>query len=1247
MEQSLKMKENELQESEVINKENTKKIETENIKKMENYSKEINQLQQEKNYLQSKISCYIKNFINFKEKFTKQLKSIVPIQKDYEIFRDNIGKQLNIQKEENKILQEKLTTEITLFLKQTKENKEKMQKKIDSAQNLAENLKKTHKLEFKKLLEENNRLTKENQDNSLNFEVENKRFVFEKNNFTSEIKKKQQEIEKILYEMSELKKGKENLRKEILNEKNQRNNERNQLKTEKNSLLLENNQKKQEFLKQTNEKLSISDQTIKNLQEKIEKLSTIIRNQDKALNLKDSMIINLEIDLEKFKKEVNELQKNKLPINECLNMNSNQEEKTNNNLLQIPNEESAILESNWGIDDEDILLNMNTENKKLDSIEKNKQKSPSTKKTQIEVDKNNDLKDYNSKNKIINSIQQELNLNENENNDSSPKKANLNLINNNIKENESVNDKKQKEEIINFFENLNEKSIEKTEKEKKSSKNFNDSNTTSPLKNKETIERNVQFQELNEINEHSLILMSSPKELIIKTENKLDVSSQAFSPNKSQKKEHSINKSPIKFSPNQKTSQKEEKDQEILNKSNSPLKQKLEEEFYESLKTLDKLREPLNKSEIQETSHENLKNLSPVKPDIDPPEIIFSNNSTPKKQALKLEKLHSEEKKEIHEKLSLKPYENNENFIHSNEIESKFVQPFQENISEQIQQEILGETYIDEIPKKNAEKKESPARNLNDQTIKKNDTDLEKRESPTKKSNNQILTKHENFLEINKKNLNFQKSESPVKTSPNKINLSNEINLEENLILSPEKIESSQKNQELNFENNRTSNPEKNESPIKNSKNLISKNTENFNFEPYEIKTDIYNFTQDQNFSPKIEKMGEPIHSKQPLTFFPLKSSQPIKNLEISNFSHESPNLKNSKISSKSSENEKRLENIIGIMSSPSQKKEDPEKALPLELSDIKEPVNNNISDFLLEKQQEEDNMNQSKNIGDKNSGKTSPQKKEVKDSEANNEENFDQLNDFLLRDPFEQEQPTPNITSKEILQPQPHSSKQQRSDQKAEIIKEVEEENLWVLDDMIDLKSLTKPEVRIVESGQNLDMQFENNMARALELSKDMSTNNDNFKTPFFDIYSNSNINKQEENLFDELKFGKCEISKMASSMEKSDMKNSKESFFDLGSSFNKKISEELATLTKINSIENKKDNSNLLSVQAINKKNFKPNQNLIINKDLLQGKKNFKSTNLTTNIGSFNSIFENNIKKKEDINLEDILGNIMEKKK
>ena len=94
--------------------------------------------------------------------------------------------------------------------------------------------------------------------------------------------------------------------------------------------------------------------------------------------------------------------------------------------------------------------------------------------------------------------------------------------------------------------------------------------------------------------------------------------------------------------------------------------------------------------------------------------------------------------------------------------------------------------------------------------------------------------------------------------------------------------------------------------------------------------------------------------------------------------------------------------------------------------------------------------------------------------------------------------------------------------------------------------------------------------------------------------------------------------------------------------------ISEEFPALKKINSVETNKDSLSLSNNQNANKKslNFKPNQNLIINKNLLQGNKNFKSTNLTYNLGSLNNIFDNN-KKKEEINLEDILGNPIEKKK
>ena len=224
-------------------------------------------------------------------------------------------------------------------------------------------------------------------------------------------------------------------------------------------------------------------------------------------------------------------------------------------------------------------------------------------------------------------------------------------------------------------------------------------------------------------------------------------------------------------------------------------------------------------------------------------------------------------------------------------------------------------------------------------------------------------------------------------------------------------------------------------------------------------------------------------------------------------------------------------------------------------------------------------------------------------------------------------------------------------------IIKEEDEENLWGIEDIIsDLKFPIKPEIKIndepldnsIEPNEN--KRFELNIVKTMEFSNDFSINSGeggiNFQTPKnMDTPSMKNLNKKEEEIvFDELRFGKCETSKIMNSMEKSEIRSSKDSCTDL---HNKKNSEYTPVLTKISSMENKSQNLSL-PPSFLTKKNLKASQNLIINKDLLNSNKNFKSVSIS-NVGNIKNIFpfEGEKKQTNDINLEDLLGNAMEKKK
>ena len=161
------------------------------------------------------------------------------------------------------------------------------------------------------------------------------------------------------------------------------------------------------------------------------------------------------------------------------------------------------------------------------------------------------------------------------------------------------------------------------------------------------------------------------------------------------------------------------------------------------------------------------------------------------------------------------------------------------------------------------------------------------------------------------------------------------------------------------------------------------------------------------------------------------------------------------------------------------------------------------------------------------------------------------------------------------------------------------------------------------------------------MEFSKEISGNIDlNAANCNFEMPSASNLLKPEEIQWDELKFGKCEVSKLVNSMDRSEIKSSKDSFFEIGNQpVHKRVSDDLHLpgLTKIHSMEGKKES---LSVSMGLKKNIKPSSsNLIINKDLMNPQKK------TSNLSFKTSFLLESEKKKDDINLEDILGNPFKK--
>lgn len=302
-------------------------------------------------------------------------------------------------------------------------------------------------------------------------------------------------------------------------------------------------------------------------------------------------------------------------------------------------------------------------------------------------------------------------------------------------------------------------------------------------------------------------------------------------------------------------------------------------------------------------------------------------------------------------------------------------------------------------------------------------------------------------------------------------------------------------------------------------------------------------------------------------------------------------------------------------------KKTEVEKDLVLDLSDIK---TYNNSGFLLEKN-DFSYKNSHPHLADEEDALEKPK--------VNLDEKLD--NDIFKNEICHEKFLCENIVKTEIKNNSNIENKIKNeknfkeTDQKFEkidflntkkIIKEEEEENNWGIEDFIDVKTdLDKPEIIVKHEDitKNNNNNFEMNIAKALDISKEMSFNNDNNFN--LDLNSNSNINnKNEEVIFDELKFGKYETSNIINSIEKSDIKSSKGSYDKIV--VQKKISEELAGINRINSFEGKKEllfeSGNLTSAFSF-KNNSKSNQNLVINKDLLHINKIFKSTNFLSNQG------------------------------
>ena len=111
---------------------------------------------------------------------------------------DTRNVELEKQKKESKNKNIKITKEINEFIVKNKDEKEKLQRKIEYLTNVLENLKKTQKNDFEKLNDEKNRLSKEIKDKNEYFSEEQKKFNKEKNEFLSQIREKTLKITKIL-----------------------------------------------------------------------------------------------------------------------------------------------------------------------------------------------------------------------------------------------------------------------------------------------------------------------------------------------------------------------------------------------------------------------------------------------------------------------------------------------------------------------------------------------------------------------------------------------------------------------------------------------------------------------------------------------------------------------------------------------------------------------------------------------------------------------------------------------------------------------------------------------------------------------------------------------------------------------------------------------------------------------------------------------------------------------------------------
>jgi len=1269
LEESLNLSEKQRKDENKKNQEKIEELEKTNHKLIESYGKEIENLQQNKNYLEGKIMKYLEKFIDFKNKIIVRIKQITNFKEIYEVLKDNVKKHILLQKQENKKFIEKLLNELNEFLSKNKANKEKLQNKMDYLNNLLENLKKTQKLEIEKLTDEKNRVSKESQEKSYILTEEQKKFSKEKKSLTLEINQRNQELEKAKDEISLMTNAKENLSKELdfiknnwLLEKNELNNENFRKKQEIQQLSEEISMKKHKITQQEKisgknskesalkeEEMLKKQEEIANLNERLQKLSMKIKNMDKNIITKDNAIINFEIEIENYKKEIINYQKKVADLQKSNEINLPFFE--NEKLKKIQNEKlNEMPEKKWVIDDEDILFEIenNKDNQEIINEEAKKtineenlqkqieikkevaeetikfEENPSNhidkdkKEAEIQENPSKDLHPFNEHNeKSIELLNQEkwgneeekilLNIeNNDENKEMIQVQGVLNEENNEkyketFKENENIEFEEEKK--IDEIQEINKEFDKKSRNELNLEKNY-ENNERDKAVDGEIIELDLKQSPIDLISPKDLVLFQH-EELLLNT-----VIQDFYDKNKeikTQKQDEIDEKNPENKDNSKENHLKVSSSQDVvgiedfnlLNEGDFPQIKTNQPEKSIKIEQEEKLSPERLIFKLEDDNHPRSNHKSPVK---NPPNLDSSYRSPPKEK----------------------------NSSPTVEFEEKIGSPFKETSKKSVKLEKSFENI------KDSPQKSSPLKND------KNKEDFSPICCLTKISND-IHSDYDNesHRESPKKTVNLEYSPEKKEKSLIREDTDLEVlepmhelilNQIENDLKKTEKKQSPQENFDLI---NERKNPEENIEIVQNNENSFEKENKNA-------------LLQDQQEIHTPLLLEEPRNSSKPLISLPMPSEQT--NLNNSIFSQDSPQIhgRNSQRSSPSSNKQRDLDNIIGNLSSPQQPNEDPEKAFVLELSDIKE-VTHNISDFLTEK--------------------TEIERKKLKEFDGNEKREGFQIEEkvFKIEDYAKDKESDVNLKESPVNEKESAENKKEQFkeinkeiskkivyEKNTDVIKEVEEENLWGIEDiMSDLKSISKPEIKLNYENilysnnipKNNNQRFEDNIAGTMEFS------GDNFENSLknLEIPSYSNLNRNEDYVFDELKFGKCETSKIVNSMDKSDLRSSKESCNEIGSNQNKRIFDEIPCLTRIESNESKKDNISLLLNMQANKKNVKKSQNLIINKDLLPINKNFKSTTNISNLGNLKMIFPFEVekKKKDEINLEDILGNAMEKKK